>query len=114
MTAINTLIQQNGVHLITDAAAYDADGNLLATVPKVAMLPHLNATLACRGPGISVPLFADLLSATASTYDALKAKAPTFLRDLMPMLETSFAQCELGDDFDVIVAGISETTGPDA
>lgn len=114
MTAINTIIQRDAVRIVSDAASYAADGNLVAVAPKVALLPHLNAAIACRGPHISVPLFADLLGAVASTYDDLKAKAPAFIRDLLPMFEASFSQCQFGGDFDVVVAGISETTGPDA
>lgn len=114
MSAINSVIKRNSVHLITDAASYDAEGLLIATVPKVALLPHLNAAVACRGPRVSVPLFADILSAAASTYDKLKAKAPAFVRDLQPMLQASFAYCSLGVEFDIVVAGISKSIGPDA
>mgnify|MGYP001002900966 CR=1 FL=1 len=114
MSAINAIIQRDAVHLLTDAASYDSAGNLVAAIPKVALLPRINAAMACRGPRASVPLFCDLLNAAASSYDELKAKAPTFLRDLRPMLAVTFAYCELGDDFDVVVAGISESVGPDA
>jgi len=114
MSAINTVIQADSVHLICDGASYDADGRLVSVGPKMQMLPHLNAAVACRGPRASVPLFADLLSAAASTYDELKAEAPTFLRELRPMLDATFAHCELGADFDVVIAGISESDGPDA
>lgn len=114
MSAINTLVKRDSVHLITDAASYDSAGNLVAAIPKVALLPHINAAVACRGPRASVPLFADLLSAAASTYDELKAHAPTFLRELRPMLDATFAHCEFGAVFDVVIAGISESAGPDA
>jgi hypothetical protein len=114
MSAINVVLKKSSVHIICDAASYDERGNLIAAVPKVALLPHLNAAIACRGPRISVPLFADLLPAIATTYDELKTEAPTFLRDLQPMLQASFAHCSLGTEFDVVVAGISETAGPDA
>lgn len=114
MSAINTLIKRDSVHLITDAASYGADGNLIAVKSKVAMLPQINAAVACRGAFISVPLIADLLSVAAPTYDDLKATAPALLRALLPMFEASFAHCEFGIDFDVVIAGISESDGSDA
>lgn len=114
MTAINTVLKRDSVHLLTDAASYDIAGNLVTAAPKVALLPHLNAAVACRGPHIALPLIADLLGAAASTYDDLKAKAPAFICALLPIFEASFAQCQFGSDFDIVVAGISEMAGPDA
>jgi hypothetical protein len=104
MSAINTLIKRDSVSLICDAASYSAEGRFIAAVPKVALLPQFSAAVACRGPRVSVPLFADLLSAAAASYDELKAKAPAFVRELQPMLNASFAWCELGAEFDIVVA----------
>ncbi|MCO5129277.1 MAG: hypothetical protein M9932_01765 [Xanthobacteraceae bacterium] len=113
MSAINTLIQNDRVHLYTDAAAYLPDGEIQAILPKVRMLPHINAAMAMRGPFLGLAPIAEVLS-LAGSFDDLKANIVSVLQNCADQFEHLLGQCSLGSDFEVVIAGLSETTGPSA
>lgn len=50
MSSIVLLKQNDAVHAVTDGATYSAAGTLIAVLPKVMTIPHLNAAIYTRGP----------------------------------------------------------------
>jgi hypothetical protein len=49
MTAINLIVQEQAVHLLTDAAFYDPEGVVLYIASKTVMMPALRLAIACSG-----------------------------------------------------------------
>jgi hypothetical protein len=61
MSAINVLRQTNSVSVLTDGAAYNANGIFMFPTTKVVVLPHLNAVIAGRGPAFGPAVFSQVL-----------------------------------------------------
>ena len=114
MSAINVLRQSGAVHVFTDGAAYGADGALLHVGPKAWPLPHLKAVVACRGPELIGPLAASYLSASTRSYELLRQNAGRIGRSLMESFGHLLELCSHGGDFEFVVAGFSELSGPDS
>lgn len=113
MSAINVLIQSDRVHLYTDGAIYQSDGELAGIGPKVRMMPHINAAMAMRGAFLGLAPIAEELSA-APSFDALRAGIIDCLKKCAVAYGHLLDQCSAGPDFEVVIAGMSETGGPSA
>jgi hypothetical protein len=114
MSAINVIRQNNSVHVLTDAAAYDERGTIIAIAPKVWQMPHLNCLFAVRGPKLAAPLVVDAIGGIHTSYDELRDNIAEDLRRAVAAFEPIFAQCGFGADLDLVIAGISESRGPDS
>jgi hypothetical protein len=114
MTAINVLKQKAAVHVMTDGAHYAANGMLVGIAPKIYPLPHLRAAVATRGSKAMHIMGPDALGNCFETYDELKLSAVDRMRDIVGMLDEIFKATAFGSDFDLIVAGWSESSGPDS
>ena len=112
MTAINVIKQSNAVHVLTDGAGYNADGTLIAIANKVWPVAHLNLVLASRGSAYFAPLLAQHASAAAHSFDHLKSIMPALALELAGRFAPLMRMSELGSQFDLVVAGWSETSGP--
>lgn len=113
MSAINVLIQNERVHLYTDGAIYQPNGQLSGIGPKVRLLPHLNATMAMRGAFLGLAPIAEELSA-APSFDGLRDGIVDCLQKCAETYRHLLNQCASGPDFEAVIAGISETGGPTA
>ncbi|MFG1396134.1 hypothetical protein [Roseixanthobacter pseudopolyaromaticivorans] len=112
MTAINLAIHPETIFVVTDGASYMADGTLGALSSKTYPLPHLNAVLAARGPHYFLPLVGATLS-MADSFDDLVAGLADAVRDVMAVHGGLLSLCDIGPDFDLVVAGFGEA-GPAA
>jgi len=110
MTAINVIKQYTSVSVITDGAGYRADGVLAFRVQKVFPLAHLNAVIATRGSPLFAPMFAYHASIRATEFDDLKRLAPEIAKE--ESSKASAAQPDTDSEFDLFIAGWSETSGP--
>jgi hypothetical protein len=112
MTAINIIRQSRAVHVLTDGAAYKADGTLHVRVQKAFPFLHLNAAMAWRGSPLLAPIFAVHASVKATSFDHLRSIARNTA--ITALSETQDAIKALGGDveFDMAIAGWSETSGP--
>jgi hypothetical protein len=84
MTAINVACQKrhNLVQILTDGAAYNAQGDLLGVGTKVFAEPNWPGVVIGRGKAIAVPLLGAALSLSFSTFDAIISGArPRSLHD---------------------------------
>lgn len=113
MSAINVLIQTNRVHLFTDAAIYQLNGELAGIGPKVRMMPHINAAMAMRGSFLGLAPIAEELS-VAPSFDKLREGIVPCLQACAETYGHLLNQCSAGPDFEVVIAGMSETGGPSA
>lgn len=117
MTAINVIRQSNAVHLVADGLSYGPPGQRLHPSTKLWPLPHLPAIVAARGPKLLPPILADILGSTARSYDDIRATIGQVLKAYLPQI-TAMMQALPGAHadlsvFELIVAGISQHTGPD-
>jgi hypothetical protein len=115
MTAINVIRHRASVHMLTDGGIFDADGIMVSCFSKVLMMPHLNAVISCRGSMLALSLVAAQLGVVATTYDGMKALAVDTLWTAWATLHGElFSKIQIGDNLQIVVAGISETKGPDS
>jgi hypothetical protein len=114
MTALNIVVESDAVHLFSDGASYDAEGLLVSAGPKVFALPHINAAIGTRGPAIALPLLAHFVGQVATSYDGLKANIAPALQLAYAMANEVLVKCPRRGYFEVVIGGVSETTGPDA
>lgn len=112
MTAINVIRHADAVHVLTDGHGQSSDLAGPITIAKVFPLPHLNAVVAIRGPALGLGLVASTLG-TARSYDDLKRSAHTLVRSVWIVHKELLAR-NPWTDFDLVIAGWSETTGPDS
>ena len=110
MSALNVYLAPDQIQVWTDGALYDADGTLLSVNTKVAPLPHLNAVVALRGPGLALPLLAHHLG-TFPSFDALIAELVPAIQEAWTVHESIFDMCSHGPDFELVVAGWSGQHG---
>jgi hypothetical protein len=112
MTAVNVVRHADAVYILSDGAGFGPDGQPLALVSKVFPLPHLNAAITLRGQFPVLFLLASALSTVAiDTYDELKRLLPMIARQVGAGLGPVMASAA---EFDLIVAGFSETSGADS
>lgn len=114
MSAVNVLVQSNAVHLLTDAAIYQPDGMLSGLTQKVRSMPHLNCAAAMRGGYLGLAPIMEEISAAGTSFDSLKANMPALLRGCAAQYLHLLDRCAAGPEFEVVIAGISETDGPSA
>ncbi|WP_027556196.1 hypothetical protein [Bradyrhizobium sp. Cp5.3] len=114
MSAIITLAQSDRVHILTDGAAYRPDGTITHFTQKVRAVPHLELAFAMRGAAIGFGPIAEEIQAAATSFDWLRTVIVPLIKACSEAYANLLQQCEAGPDFEVVVAGISETTGPSA
>lgn len=114
MSATNVFLQSDAVQVLTDGAGYTPEGILQQAISKVVSLPHLNCVVAGRGPALVPAFMSTALGASSNRYDGMKTLAPEIIEFSSDLFQSTLEACRAGIEFDVIVAGISETTGPDA
>ncbi|NUU44548.1 hypothetical protein [Tardiphaga robiniae] len=112
MSAMNVILQSNSVHLLTDALAYHPDGEIMMIGPKAVPMPHLDCAVAMRGPAGMRPIFAELIGNGAASFDELRSVIVELLQAGAHNYAPVFEDCRASADFEVLVAGISESTGP--
>jgi hypothetical protein len=116
VSSVNVIRQRDAVYIVTDGAACLPDGKLSHLTSKVVPLAHLEAAIAVRGLEAHVAMLGHAVAGLAGSYDELKACIAPKLKELVEAqrsdLVTRFG--EHGASFDLFVAGISETTGPDS
>jgi hypothetical protein len=114
VTAINIMVQRDAVHILSDGASYDAEQRFVSAGPKVFALPHINAAIGTRGPAVALPLLAHFVGHESTSYDELKANITKVLQNVYTLTSHILTKCVFGGRFEVVIGGISETTGPDA
>jgi hypothetical protein len=115
MSAANVIVQRNVVHLYTDGAAFDADGNVIWIGSKVSLCPNIPCAIAFRGSAmVSGILAAEIEGASGGSFDRLRKEIGGRLLECSKRYTSYFQSCEWGPEFDVVVAGWSETDGPSA
>jgi hypothetical protein len=113
MTAVNIIRQTAAVHILTDGEAYRADGTSAFRTAKVFPLLHLDAAVASRGSPLFAPTFAFRASTLAKTFDHLKALALALAMEVLETSKDAMAAAG-GIEFDLAIAGFSETKGPNS
>ncbi|MBP1092985.1 hypothetical protein [Bradyrhizobium diazoefficiens] len=102
--------------MLTDGACLELDGRLSCRSSKVFPMPHLNAALAVSGGKFMGMLLADQIGRTEKTFDELKsgilAMSQAVEASVRPAWEKQFGKGIT--EFNLFVAGISETRGPDS
>lgn len=117
MTLLNAIRRDDRVIIVSDSAALDDDANLAGNYNKVILMPHIRAAVACRGNAmIAMILLSGLHHDYAwHSFDSFKASFADAVRATIsaagPALSADPATA-LGMDF--VVAGWSETRGPDS
>jgi hypothetical protein len=123
MTAINIIRQRSSVHVFTDGASVVSCSPSLIPPPgqslhpscKILTLPHLNAVVAGRGSRLLPLMLADILGGLAKSYDELKSVSVAALHAYLPQLiEILRARGAADPSLDLVIAGISESAGPDS
>lgn len=114
MSVVNIIRHRDAVHILTDGASYDRQGEMFVATPKSWALPHVQAVLAFRGPMIFPVLTVENIGHAGSTYDEIKAGIVDYLRGVYDAAAAQLHNWPSGDQFEVFVAGISEITGPDS
>lgn len=109
MSAVNIMRGTEEILLWTDAASYLADGTVGSFGGKVIPLPHLNCAMAARAPRLFGPLIADHLGGTFETFDALVEGFAAEVQAATIVHASLFRLCTLGADFELYVAGWSES-----
>lgn len=114
MSAIDIIVQSNAVHLISDGACIGQDGIIHFIAGKVLPLPHLNAVIAHRGPSMAGAMIAPVLGSCGTTYDEVKANAARTCQAAVEQIAPLLAAAPMATSIDFVIAGWSESTGPDA
>jgi len=112
VTAINIIRQKAAVHLLTDGAAYRPDGVLSYRVQKTFPILHLNAAIAGRGSAFFAPIFVVHASLMATSFDDLKRNCAQIAARTMLEIQDALTAADAGTEFDLTVAGWSESNGP--
>lgn len=130
MTATIVIKQTNAVHMLTDGLGqWRTDRSFGPWGCKAWTVPHLNAVVASRGVRLRGLLITEGLSLAGRTYDEVKARAVQTLSASEGSYEAYWKALfgDRGDPFaamprlptenadqEVVIAGWSETCGPDA
>jgi hypothetical protein len=105
--------------MISDGIGLGDDGRIASMAPKVVMLPLLNAVIGMRGNAMITTMLMAALAADwqkFGTYDGFKAGLVDHLRAIFIAVGSQWKQMQGADclEMDVIVAGWSESVGPDS
>lgn len=104
MSAVMAIVERDCIHVISDAAFYDQDGVLTATMPKILPLPGANAVFASRGPAAAYLAFqAAVEESEYYGFDGFRRQFERIAARCDELLE--------GEPFELIVAGWSEEYG---
>jgi hypothetical protein len=119
MSLINTVRRPGHVLMISDGIGLGDDCRVASIAPKVVLLPLLNAVIGMRGNAMITTLLMAALAADWQkfrTYDGFKAGLVDHLRAIFSVVGSQWQQLQGADclEMDVIVAGWSETSGPDS
>ena len=114
MSAINVIKQKAAVHVITDGASWYQDRSFGPAAGKAWQLPHLNAVVAVQaGSRLTALMVVDTLNMAGRTYDELKSNALEAIQTALVWRD----QVALGPEplkvLRIVIAGWSETKGPD-
>lgn len=112
MTAINIIRTRHTVHMLTDGSGYEGNQQSFS-LAKAFPQPHLSAVIAVSGAIAHGPLLATGLGMAATSYDDLKAIAVRAVQEMVEFYTPVFQRIE-DPRFVIVVAGISESSGPDA
>lgn len=112
MTAINIIVQKDAVHVLTDTMAYDGFGLPLGTMTKVFPLQHIDAVVALRGPVTAGVLLSTAIGVMGEGFDQVLDRIEERLPIAFAGMQGLMHLCELGTNFDLLFAGISESRGP--
>jgi len=107
MSAVLVVPARDRIHVMTDAAFYDAEGVLLATAPKIYALPRTRAVFTSRGPIEAFPAF--LAACDAVDYDGLDGLAAK-LAEIWGNFETLMGG--FADPLEIVIAGWSSYPVP--
>ncbi|MBB4002647.1 hypothetical protein [Aurantimonas endophytica] len=108
MSAFHTAVYPDRVEMLTDGAVYRNDGTLIGIQEKVWRSSDIPLAITCRGDmrtaGVLIPSI--LRVASAGSFD--------LMIELLPDILARGKQrgVPAGRDFEIVIAGISETTGP--
>lgn len=105
MTAINTIVLPNRIHIITDGAMYDEAGLLNAIAGKAVAIPSYPGIVATRGAAMGAAIFATMFPMYCPTFDSLIER----IEDVYPEIHEGIASRWLGghDVGQMFVAGWS-------
>jgi hypothetical protein len=112
LTAIIVIRQSASVHVLADGAVYGPPGFSSHPTTKLWPLPHLSAVVAIRGPQLLAPVIAAILGSAGRTFDELVQTGPGAVKAQMGEFRRLLQQHPDPDMFDIVIAGISDTTGP--
>lgn len=82
MTALNCFVTTEAVHIATDGAGYLVDGSPCGQNQKVAILGHLPAVIAIRGPVALIHAVTAGVAPSFRDFDAMIAAAPDSFRSI--------------------------------
>ena len=114
MTAITVIRKGGSISVLTDGLAAGAD--IYMRQSKATVVAHLNAVIAVRGT-VGATTLVSWLSAYCSDFDDLIVRLPILARlfaESQQSLWDSPSRGDLREGFEVVVAGISPTYGPQA
>lgn len=110
MTAINVFRQYARLSIISDAAAYDREGYVLAMASKCFPIPHLRAAIATRGTCLVTALYAAQFGCRFQTFDEMVSRGSTFAEEVYDLNFAGIAAS--GEpEIDMVVCGFSESRG---
>ncbi|KQT49066.1 hypothetical protein ASG52_08795 [Methylobacterium sp. Leaf456] len=115
MTAMNVFATPDAIHIATDGASWLPDGRVVHEGQKVAILAHLPAVIALRGPSILIPSLVANVSANFTEFDGLADAAPVLFRAVHDQYRTEMGKRGIADqtprDAEFVVAGWSGERG---
>jgi hypothetical protein len=120
MTAVNVLIQRDAVHMITDGTGIREDDYVVVVIStKQFAVPGVRAVCGLRGCIlVQNDINTALRSAKIASFDLLKANLGSMVAEVAaqrsPVWDAVPWTTHPGGEFDLFVAGWSETTGPSA
>ena len=100
--------------MVVDGASWFFNGGFGPACCKAWPLPHLRAVVSGRGPRLGPMLMADFLNTAGRTYDEMKRNAGVLVREMVECHGDTILGGPFGSKLEIVVAGWSETTGPDA
>lgn len=112
MTAINVIKQKGAIHLLSDGAGLQREGNLVARVNKVWPIPHLKAVFAGRGSPYFSIFIANYVSIAASCFDDINNILPEMAQTAAAEFKSMLERSAFGAVLDLFVVGWSEKNGP--
>lgn len=107
MTAINAIVRQGRVWMITDTALYDGAGVVQGFGSKAFALPHLKMAVAVRGPYAAIGLLANEIGYRFRNIDHFAVDCVSHLREFHDRHYGIFEECG-ESEFDLVAVGWSE------